>query len=198
MSLENQLVNVIKSEAEKLIKRYHEYHNRLNLEHQRNEKRLGLNAPLKQVHRPDYWLRDKKFNPFYVRKKHKSIARAIAKQIEERTYKPNEPYIKIVPKSGGGVRKVSIFQIPDAAVSKLFFNRLLAKNKHRFSSFSYAYRNDRNVHFAIQDIAVDLCRNQRTFLAEFDFSDFFGSISHSYLIKQFDENGFLLVQKNDT
>lgn len=192
MSLESQLVNIIKSEAEKLIKRYHEYHNRLNLEHQRNEKRLGFNAPPKTVHRPDYWSRDKKFNPFYVRKKHKSIARAIAKKIEERTYRPNEPYIKSVPKSGGGVRQVSIFQIPDAAVSKLFFNRLLTKNKHRFSSFSYAYRNDRNVHFAIQDIAVDLRRNQRTFLAEFDFSDFFGSISHDYLIKQFDENGFFI------
>ncbi|AQP37185.1 reverse transcriptase domain-containing protein [Vibrio anguillarum] len=192
MSLEKQLASVIKEEAEKLIQRYHEYHNRLYLEHERNKKRLGNSAPPKIIHQPDYWSLDKKFNPFYVRKKHKSIARSIAKKIENRTYTPNSPHIKIVPKADGGERKVSIYQIPDAAVSKLFFNRLLAKNKHRFSSFSYAYRNDRNVHFAIQDISVDLRRNERTFLAEFDFSDYFGSISHDYLVKQFDQNGFFI------
>lgn len=192
MSLEKQIAHVLKEESEKLITRYHEYHNRLHLEHKRNITRLGHTAPKKEVHTPNYWKIDKKFNPFYVRKKHKSIAKSIAKRIESRTYLPNEPYIKTVPKSDGGERKVSIFQIPDAAISKLFFNRLLAKNKHRFSSFSYAYRNDRNVHFAIQDIAVDLQRNERTFVAEFDFSDFFGSISHSYLNAQFNENGFFI------
>lgn len=192
MSLEKHLASVIKDEAKKLIIRYHEYHNRLHLEHERNKRRLGNLAPAKVVHQPDYWAIDKKFNPFYVLKKHKSIAKSIARKIEDRTYIPNNPHIKTVPKSDGGERKVSIFQIPDAAVSKLFFNRLLAKNKHRFSSFSYAYRNDRNVHFAIQDISVDLRRNERTFLAEFDFSDYFGSISHDYLIKQFDKNGFFI------
>lgn len=116
----------------------------------------------------------------------------LRKKIEDRTYTPNSPYIKSVPKPDGGIRKVAIYQIPDAAISKMFFNRLLAKNRHRFSSFSYAYRNDRNVHFAIQDISVDLRRNERTFLAEFDFSDFFGSISHSFLKDQFLENGFFI------
>jgi len=192
MKLEQQISNIIREEAEKLIARYHEYHNRIHLETERNEKRLGNSAPRKIIHTPDYWSFDRKFNPFYVKAKHKSIARSIANKIENRTYSPNKPYIKDVPKSDGGVRKVSIYQIPDAAISKFFFNRLLSKNRHRFSSFSYAYRNDRNVHFAIQDISVDLQRNERTFLAEFDFSDFFGSISHEFLKEQFGENGFYI------
>jgi hypothetical protein len=192
MRLEKQLESIILEEAEKLITRYHEYHNRVHLEAKRNLRRLGDAAPPKKIYTPDYWDVDKKYNPFYVRSKHKSIARSIARKIEDRTYTPNTPYIKSVPKPDGGVRKVAIYQIPDAAISKLFFNRLLAKNRHRFSSFSYAYRNDRNVHFAIQDIAVDLRRNERTFLAEFDFSDFFGSISHSFLKDQFLENGFFI------
>lgn len=192
MDLEQQIAKIIKDEADKLIARYHEYHNRMHLEQIRNEKRLGDSASEKVIHVPDYWKHDKKFNPFYVRKRHKSIAYSMAKNIEKRTYKPNAPYLKSVPKSDGGDRTVSIFQIPDAAISKLFFNRLLAKNKHRFSSFSYAYRNDRNVHFAIQDIAVDLALDERTFIAEFDFSDFFGSISHDYLFQQFDKNGFFI------
>mgnify|MGYP000094002439 CR=1 FL=1 len=192
MDLEARLARIIREEAEKLIARFHEYHNRVHNETERNVRRLGDSAPKKQIHTPDYWSHDKKFNPFYVKKKYKSIARSIARRIENRTYSPNDPYIKSVPKSDGGIRKVSIYQIPDAAISKLFFNRLLEKNKHRFSSFSYAYRNDRNVHFAIQDVSVDLLRNERTFIAEFDFSDFFGSISHDFLRAQFSENGFFI------
>ena len=192
MELEKQLSISIKEEADKLITRYHEYHNRVHIESERNKKRLGNSAHTKQIHIPDYWSHDKKFNPFYVKKNYKSIAKSIANKIQKRTYTPNEPYIKLVEKSDGGTRQVSIYQIPDAAISKLFFNRLLIKNKHRFSSFSYAYRNDRNVHFAIQDISVDLCKNERTFLAEFDFSDFFGSISHDFLERQFSQNGFFI------
>ncbi|MCG8296500.1 reverse transcriptase domain-containing protein [Pseudomonas entomophila] len=192
MSLVDQLEKIITDEAEKLISRYHEYHNRIHIESIRNKKRLGENARPKVVHTPDYWKIDKKFNPFYVLGKYKSIARSIAKKIENKSYTPNPPHIKQVPKPDGTMRSVAVYQIPDAAISKYFFNRLLSKNKHRFSSFSYAYRNDRNVHFAIQDIAVDLRRNERTFIAEFDFSDFFGSISHKFLKNQFSENGFYI------
>ncbi|QGU13193.1 RNA-dependent DNA polymerase [Leclercia sp. 119287] len=196
MSLEQLLSETIKEEAKKLIDRYHEYHNRLHLEHLRNSKRFGLSyTKKKEVHTPDYWEKDKKFNPFHVLRKHKSIAHSIAQKIANRTYKPNEVHLKKIPKRGGGERTVSIYQIPDAAVSKLFFNRLLEKNKHRFSSFSYAYRNDRNVHFAIQDIFVDLSLSERMFIAEFDFSDFFGTIEHSFLYDQFKKNGFFISQE---
>lgn len=192
MTLKLQIEKIIIEEADKLIKRYHEYHNRLELTSKRNKRRLGASAPEKVVYVPEYWLENKKFNPFYVKKNSKAISYSIAEKIENRTYKPNKPYIKKIPKLSGGTRNVSIYQIHDAAVSKLFFNRLLAKNKHRFSSFAYAYRNDRNVHFAIQDISVDLKRNKRTFIAEFDFADFFGSISHLFLKEQFNENGFYI------
>ncbi len=40
-----------------------------------------------------------------------------------------------------------------------------------------------------------MSRDARTFIAEFDFSDFFGSISHEYLRKQFDCNGFYISDK---
>jgi len=196
MNLESQISTIIKEESEKLIARYHEYHNQLHLEYLRKKKRLGTSCPEKKIHTPDYWKKDKKFNPFYVRRKHKSIAKAIAKKIISRQYTPNSPYIKEIEKKDGGHRKVAIYSIPDAAVSKFYFNRLLAKNKHRFSSFSYAYRNDRNVHFAIQDISIALKDNERTFIAEFDFSDFFGSISHEFLFNQFDKNGFFVSNED--
>lgn len=146
---------------------------------------------------PEYWDIDSKFNPFYVRRNAAAIARSVARKIALQTYKPHVPHLKKIPKLGGGVRELTVYQIPDAAVSTYFYGRLLAKNRHRFSSFSYAYRNDRNVHFAIQDIAVDLAHNARTFIAEFDFSDFFGSIDHAFLLTQLHQNGFFVSPEEE-
>lgn len=191
MNLQILLEKIILEESEKLISRYHYYHNNLHRENERNNKRFGKKTK-KNVQQPSYWKEDRKFNPFYTKKKAKSISISIAKKINNRTYSPNKPFIKKIPKKPNGFREVSIYQIPDAAVSKLFYIKLLSKNKHRFSSFSYAYRHDKNVHFAIQDIGIDISESKRTFIAEFDFSDFFGSISHSYLENQFKRNGFFV------
>lgn len=196
MSLELQLKERIVAECTKLIDRYHAYHNHLHLEWLRNRDRIA-SAPKKEIKVPEHWALDPKFNPFHVRRNAPAIARSIARKIAARSYAPNKPHRKSIPKPGGGERELTVYQIPDAAVSTYFYSRLLAKNRHRFSSFSYAYRNDRNVHFAIQDIAVDLAQNARTFLAEFDFSDFFGSIDHAFLFAQLHENGFLISQEEE-
>ncbi|WP_024996583.1 reverse transcriptase domain-containing protein [Bacteroides graminisolvens] len=145
---------------------------------------------VKKIYIPEEWNGDSKHNPFYVIKRRKQIAKSISKSILTHSYKPNPPYLKNIPKKGGGSRKIRVYQIPDAAVSDRFYHNLLSKNKHRFSSLSYAYRNDRNIHFAIQDIAHELTNVSRIFVAEFDFSDFFGSINHDFLFKQFEENAF--------
>lgn len=197
MNLEQQLVLKISEECDKLILRHHRYHNHIHAEWLRNTARL-IDAPEKKIHTPEYWDSDRKFNPFYVKSNVKAIAKAIARKIASGTYKPGTPFYKEILKPNGGVRPLTIFQIPDAAVSRYFYGRLLAKNKHRFSSFSYAYRNDRNVHFAIQDIAVDLAHDARTFIAEFDFSDFFGSIDHAYLYAQLKANGFLISDEDES
>lgn len=185
----------IKDEAKKLILRYEKYHNNLHLEWLRNTKRTGT-AAAKKVLKPNYWSSDKKFDPFYCKANARAIARSIAKSIKNGTYSPRPPHEKDIPKPSGGTRKLRIYQVPDAAVSKLLYGRLLSKNKHRFSAFSYAYRDDRNVHFAIQDIYVDLARESRTFVAEYDFSDFFGNISHDYLLDELNHHGLLLSSQD--
>ncbi len=195
MNQEKLLCSLIENESKKLIARYHEYHNYIHQENKRSSKRLGKKV-LKEIHSPEYWQIDKKFNPFYCKQHSKAIAKSINKKIINKSYAPNTPYVKEIPKKPTGTRKISIYQIHDAAVSKLYYIRLLSKNKHRFSAFSYAYRNDRNVHFAIQDIWVDICNSSRMFIAEFDFSDFFGSISHDYLKKQLHKNGFLISEQD--
>lgn len=196
MHIEDQLRDKITQECEKLILRHHEYHNHVHTEWVRAKLRI-TSVPPKVIQTPEYWNIDRKFNPFYVKSKAASIAKSIAKKISDKTYVPNSPFKKTIPKASGGTRELTIYQIPDAAVSKYFYSRLLAKNKHRFSSFSYAYRNDRNVHFAIQDITVDLSLDARAFIAEFDFSDFFGSIGHEYLYAQLHQNGFLISDEDE-
>ncbi len=189
MDLQESIEREITEEADKLALRYHAYHNALHAEHVRQKKRLATPPP-KIIRQPAYWAVDRKFNPFYVKKHKSAIAHSIAKKIIEKSYIPNPPYEKDIAKSGGGSRSISVFQIPDAAVSRLIYKQLLRKNRHRFSGYSYAYRDDRNAHFAIQDIAVDLSQHSRMFVAEFDFSKFFDSVDHSYLFSQFNYNGF--------
>lgn len=183
----------ILDECDKLIERHHKYHNAIERIHVRETKRLK-SPPKKVISLPNYW-ENKLFNPFYVKKHLEAIVRSLAKKLRNGCYLPHKPFCKCIPKKGGGERRISVYEIPDAAVSNLVFRSLMNKNVHRFSSFSYAYRTDRNVHYAIQDIAISLKYRDRLFISEFDFSDFFGSISHTYLFAQFAENGFIFTDQ---
>lgn len=185
------IYDAIIEEAEKTAIRYQTYHNNLEIIYQRNQKRIK-NPPNKQVKKPECWEIDKKFNPFYVIKHAKQISKSIKYKLSEGNYEPKKPFIREVKKVSGGIRKIAVYQIPDAAISNYLYHRLLSKNKHRFSSLSYAYRDDRNVHYAVQDISLELKSHPRLFIAEFDFSDFFGNIDHKYLFNQFDQNGFII------
>lgn len=194
--LHEELEFLIRSEANKQIMKYQRYHNILPELCSRESLRTGRPVT-RVVKKPDCWRVDPKFNPFYVKGKAKGIAYSIAKKLINGTYSPNRPFVKEVPKKGGGVRKISIYQIPDAVISKFMFIQLSEKNKHRLSSFSYAYRDDRNVHYAIQDIGIDIAEKSRVFICEFDFSKFFDSIPHKYLFDQFKSNGFSISEREE-
>lgn len=192
---EKELAKAIVDECKKLIRRYEVYHNSVHAESLRVQRRTGV-SPHKIIKKPDYWAIDQKFDPFYCRGKARAIARSIARKIADKSYIPQPPHEKLIPKASGGERLLRIYQIPDAVVSKLLYERLLSKNRHRFSAFSYAYRDDRNVHFAIQDMYEDISLFDRAYVAEFDFSDFFGNISHEYLDAQLHSNGLMLSEED--
>jgi len=196
MKFREQLEDAITEEAKKLSLRYHAYHNALHLEHERRKKRTtAVQAKVLKV--PDYWLIDRKFDPFYVHRNRSSIARSIAEKITRLDYSPRGPHKRLIKKPKGGTREICVYQIPDAAVSSLFYRTLLKKNQHRFSGSSYAYRADRNAHFAIQDIEVRIREYSRIFVAEYDFSKFFDSIDHDHLFSQFNANGFSISPRDE-
>lgn len=191
--MEKIILEEISREASEKVKSFQLYHNYLHLGYQRNQRRLII-YPSKYVQTPEEWNIDRKHNPYYVLRRRKQIAKSISKKLLNGTYRPNDPYQKEIQKAAGGTRKINIYQIPDSAVSDRFYRNLLSKNKHRFSSLAYAYRNDRNIHFAIQDIGNEIRSTPRVFVAEFDFSDFFGSINHEYIFQQVRKNAFLVSE----
>lgn len=197
MALHDIIEAEIRREADKLAVRHQQYHNGTHLAYVRDTERLAA-PPAKVIHTPAYWGQSRRFNPFYVLKHSRPIAISIARKLQNGTYSPRPAVIRAVPKGDGTTRSVNVYEIPDAAISHFYYNRLLEKNRHRFSAFSYAYRSDKNVQFAIQDIAVDLAYHARLFIAEFDFSDFFGSIEHPHLFQQLHENGFLVTHDEET
>jgi RNA-directed DNA polymerase len=197
MAFQDIIEAEIRREAQKIATRHQMYHNNLYLAHLRNGERIAQ-APARHVQTPPYWQINRRFNPFYVLNHAHSIARSITRKLRDGTYVPNPPHVRQIPKPSGGTRDIRVYEIHDAALSHHFYERILKKNRHRMSASAYAYRADKNVHFAIQDIAIDLRYYSRLFIAEFDFSDFFGSIRHDYLFAQFNQNGFLISPEEET
>ncbi len=93
------------------------------------------------------------------------------------------------------MRKVSVFQVADSALSLLTFQRLMEKNARHFSASAYAYRRDLTVHDAILHIGSELRRQNRLYLAEFDFAKYFDSISHQHILKMLGDRRFFVTQR---
>ena len=168
-------------EVQKLIRRYNKAVANSALNRKRYEKRSGLTAAQPASAIPVHWDAHSHFNPFFVRSRLNSIAHAITRKIRSKTYVPNPTLVAAISKPGGGTRDIAISTVPDAAVSYWLGKRLIDRNSYRFSSYSYAYRSDRNAHHAIQHLMSELRSRNRLFVLEYDFAKYFDSIHHRYL-----------------
>lgn len=135
---------------------------------------LGSPAPLFWGYHPSY-------DPFHVRSRSHSIAHSIEGAIKSHQYSPFPPTGFAVKKQGGGSRLVTTFSIADEVISKRLYTSLMSKNRARLSPRSYAYRNDIRVHDAIAHISSEWNREHRLYIAQYDFSDYFGSVSHDHV-----------------
>lgn len=151
-------------------------------------KRTGIPSRPKATYIPRHWSLDNQFNPFYVRKNADCIAFTLAKKIKDETYSPKPCLIQSIPKPSGGSRNISIFTIPDAVVAKYLYSLLLKRNYPFFSSYSFAYRTDRNAHDAIQHLSNCVNGVPRLYILEYDFSKYFDTIEHKYLFEVIDKH----------
>lgn len=182
----------IRGEAHKLVTRHQVYATDLADETERIARRSGVRPP-KHLLLPSYWNVDDGFNPYKVRARYRSVGHAIARALRSGNYRPRAAVEYEVPKASGGMRKVSVFQVADNAVSRLYFKRLMAKNASRLSANCYAYRTDITIHDSVAEIAYALRNRGRLFIAEFDFSKFFDSISHEHIRRLLDEPRFFVT-----
>jgi RNA-directed DNA polymerase len=188
------ILTAVHEEAEKLIRRHQKYLSDLAANIRRKERRSGLAIP-KTMHRPGYWSVNRGFDPYYVKSHSAGIAYAIDKALASGVYKPRPAVKYSVPKADGGTREVSVFQIADNAVSSLTFHRLIEKNARHLSAHAYAYRRDLTVHDAVLHVSSDFQGKSRIFVAEFDFSKFFDSISHEHIRRVLADRRFFITER---
>jgi RNA-directed DNA polymerase len=188
------LERAIDEEARKLIRRFENYARQLADEDRRRRRRTTRSITPLQIKRPNYWSLDKGFDRYFARARANCIAHSIERKIAARSYAPHSPYQHFVPKKGGGQREVCVFQVADSAVSRVFYEALIAKNRARMSSRAYAYRDDITAQDAIQYIAAELSGQTRVFVAEYDFSKYFDNISHEYLRSVLRDRQFLFTK----
>lgn len=181
-------------EVRKLIRRHNKASFNAALNRKRYEKRSGQAGAKPSSTRPSHWDVHPHFDPFYVRSRLSSISHAIARTTGSGNYQPRPSLLVAIPKPSGGERNVAISPVPDAAVSYWLGKRLIDRNSHRFSSYSYAYRSDRNAHHAIQHLAHELVGRSRMFVLEYDFAEYFESIRHDYVLEVLEEH-FLVSRR---
>ena len=194
--LRRLLIRELERECEKLIARHEDYLRQLHRESQRIRKQTGL-APPKNVLVPSYWNTHRNFNPYKTRSSRRinTLAYGVSAAFLSESYRPKSALTYEVPKDNGSYRTTSVFQIPDAVLSRVVYQALLRKNRHRMSAYAYAYRDDIGSHEAIANVANDFSRRSRTYVAEYDFSAFFDNIRHEYLWKIFDRAGFVATRQ---
>ncbi|MCR6646644.1 MAG: reverse transcriptase domain-containing protein [Cellulomonas sp.] len=151
-------------------------------------------TPLRKLdaREPEFWLYDSSHSPFHVRAKSATIAHAIERKIQSGTYTPLPPAGFVVPKAGGKSRTVTTFAIADEVVSRRLYTALLSKNRSRLSAHSYAYRKDLGVHDAIAHIESEWRSEHRLFVAQYDFTDYFGSIDHEHVLRTIEYLGLAI------
>ncbi len=187
--------SALQREINKLITRHNAMCRSVALERRRYKRRSGRTPTIAESSTPSHWGANPRFNPYYVRSHFSTIFHAISSKLRKGMYKPDPILLREIPKKGGGQREISLLTIPDAAVSYALGYRLIQRNVHFFTSYTYAYRNDRNAHHAIQHLMSEIRGCSRLFALEFDFSKYFDSIQHDYLLRILDE--YFLVSRRE-
>jgi group II intron reverse transcriptase/maturase len=87
-----------------------------------------------------------------------------------------------IPKPDGRQRPISVAALEDKCVQRATSTLLNAIYEEEFLGFSYGFRPGRGAHDALDALVVGIERRKVSFILDADISDFFGSVSHEWLI----------------
>lgn len=174
----NELARAIREAARRKVSAQEQRRKQAHVETVRRQRRSVTRLQGLEAQDPGTWSYHASHNPFHVRARAASIGHAIDLAIKSRRYSPLPPAGFEIPKPNGNSRTVTSFAIADEVVSKRLYLSLMNKNRARLSARSYAYRKDLGVHDAIAHIQSEWSDAHRLYIAEYDFTDYFGSIHH--------------------
>ena len=178
------------SQSSKLIRRFERYAREQREEDRRREKRDGKPRHA-EIIRPAYWVADPAFDPYSVRRRADKISRSVRRALRLDVYRPFNPILYEVPKTDGTMRPVSIFPLVETTLATRVFRSLAEKNAVLMSGNSYAYRVDRSPHDAVQRMSIEFASPKRIYVAEYDFSKYFETLSHDAIFELAERKGVL-------
>lgn len=136
------------------------------------------------------------FDPRHCKRNANGISTAIWNSILNSSYDPQPALTYNIPKRDGGIRQITAFSIPDAAVANVLMRRVLNRNKKKLSPHSYAYHPDKNVFDAILSLR-DFSHDGKLFVVQIDFEKYFDSIPSSYIKKKIRDKSILSLTPHE-
>lgn len=190
--MESLLLAAIEAEAKKRISKHSREWYYIHKYRRTFTKRTGKRAKGAASSVPKSWDHHKHFDPRYCLNHSKFIAKGIWSSLQAGTYNPVASLRIEIPKGTGGVRTIDSFSVPDTAVAKVFLNNLRSRNAKIFSDSSYAYQNEKTPLDAIIRLRSAL-KLEVMFISQYDFSSYFDSIQHEYLVRLLSKEGPFLT-----
>lgn len=88
-----------------------------------------------------------------------------------------------IPKPDGRLRPLGIAALEDKIVQRALVEVLNAIYESDFLGFSYGFRQGRSPHHALDALAAGIVRKKVNWVLDADFSDYFSSLDHQWLMK---------------
>jgi len=111
---------------------------------------------------------------------------ALREQLLAGTYQPSPVMERLIPKSGGGVRKLGIPTVLDRFIQQALLQVLQPMLDPGFSEHSHGFRPGRRAHDAIVE-AQQYIQDGRKWVVDVDLEQFFDRVNHDVLMGKLDK-----------
>ena len=190
--MERLLISAIEAEAKKRLAKHSRDWYYIHKYRRSFTKRTARKAKGGASTTPKSWTHHKHFDPRYCINHSRFLAKGIWAALQAGIYKPVASLRVEIPKIGGGFRTIDSFSVPDAALAKIFLDNLRIRNAKIFSDSSYAYQHQKTPLDAVIRLSASL-KLDVMFVSQYDFSAYFDSIDHEYILGQLSKDGPFLT-----
>lgn len=192
--MQEQISDAIVRKARAVLRKQRIDSAKLSKYAERYSKRTGLKAGAPDASDPMWWSLHPHFDPRYCITHAKYLSKVIWQKVQLGTYEPVPAIQFDVTKPDGSNRQIMAFTIPDSALANIVHQNATKRNINIFSSYSFAYRPDKNVFDAVLSLRRAL-KGPKAYIVQYDFSKYFDTINHAFLRRLlFERKLFLLSQ----